>query len=231
MYRRGRTTLPTIAIFLCLGFLASSNSYSQGYERERGMARQAKEESERRIDKGSLVVDESINEVRETVTKFIEDVLSANIYCDKASVKNSSPSITREQISYTPNELEKYKQELDETLAYVERRSSMLQDAYKRSCYEGSNEKIDTYLSCLTSREFAVVSLKSVEGLKRLAIIQNIYVNQPFEKYSNCVIEKNKIDESQYLGASRAVIKSSAVIKSYSQQLKASTDALMKIRY
>jgi hypothetical protein len=230
MYLRGSKTLQTIATFLLLVFLVTPNSYSQGYEWERRTAEQAKEESIRRIEKGSLVVDESVNEVKDTVAKFLDDVLTANFHCEKSVVKNSPPYITKEQISYTPTELAKYKQELEDASAYIERRSSILQDAYKRSCYEGSNERIDTYMTCLTSREFALVSLKSVAGIKRLLSIQSLYVYQPFEKYSTCIVEKNRIDENLYLNASKAVVKSSAIIKSYSQQLKASTDALMGSR-
>jgi hypothetical protein len=78
--------------------------------------------------------------------------------------------------------------------------------------------------------EKRIFMLNNILAVKTLQLIQKHYVNEPYEKYRTCTIEKNNLIETSFLNSSQSAIKTNAIIKSYSQQLKSSSDSLLNTR-
>jgi hypothetical protein len=216
--------------FLNSAFISNQTYAQHGSEREIQFAREIKEDSERRVERVELIIREAIDEIKNKASNNIDEILRAEYECKNKILKSTSNSGIHERFSWIQGELDMFQKDLESVRQSMDRRLSILENDKNRTCFSGSNERIESYSRCLLATEKGIFMLNNILAVKTLQLIQKHYVNEPYEKYRACTIEKNNLLETSFLNSSQSAIKTNAIIKSYSQQLKSSSDSLFNTK-
>jgi len=211
-------------LFFTLSFIAIDTS-----AREIQLAREAQDNSQRRIEQSKELLDQALDEIRVEANKNIDAILIATNECKKSTSSNVSGSAI-EDFSGIETELINYQSSLERKKQTLQRISTSLENGSKRACFAGYNERIESFISCLTAREKSIYLAENIYGMAVLEKIQRGFVNDPFQTYQICGVEKKFLNENKFKNALRSAIKTSAIIEEYSEKLIASSNKIMSIR-
>jgi hypothetical protein len=222
-------TVKTVLVFLVLPLSCSTVFAQYGADRELRLAKEAKEESDRRIDQSKEMIDQSIDEIKAVAVKNIDAILLAGAECKRATTLQKRDNVG-ELFSDLENEISNFQASLERKKQALERISTLLESGVKRSCYSGFNEKIDSYLTCMYAREKNIHNAANLYGMAMLENIKNAYVTSPFQAYKRCSIDKNFYSVKSYKSVIESTITTSALIEEYAEKLRNSSNKVMGIR-
>ena len=207
----------------------SKNASAQyGVQQEIRLAKEAQESSERRIDHSKELIEQGLDEIRAEANKNIDVIFSATSECKLAS--STKTKALNEIFNGIDSELSNYQASLERKKLALERISTILDGGVKRSCYPGSNEKIDSYLSCLHSREKSIHNATHLYGIAVLALIQKSFINEPFNAYRSCSIERNFLNQNTFRNVIESAIGVNARIEEYAETIKNSSNKILSLR-
>jgi hypothetical protein len=211
-------------LFLTLSFTAIDTS-----AKEIQLAKEAQDNAQRRIEQSKELLDQALDEIRAEANKNVDAILTATNECKKLPPSNVSGSAL-EDFSGIETELINYQSSLERKKQTLQRISTTRENGSKRACFAGSNEKIESFITCLTAREKSIYLAESIYGMAVLEKIQRGFVNEPFQTYQICGVEKKFLNENKFKNALRSAIKTSAIIQEYSEKLIDFSNKIMSIR-